>query len=348
MTHMGEESFGTTPPTRGGGGRRVASARSIALLALRRLGVAVIVLWGAVTVTFIGLHLVPGNPVDTIIGQNSVTPAVRAQITKQYGLDKPIIVQYFTYLGRLLRGDLGQSFNQGLPVSKLIGQQAGSSLALVAAGIVISVLGAIVVATLTANRPRWIRGPFAALEVIGIAVPAFWLGILLLTAFSFNLHWFPVIGTNGFKGLVLPGIALAVAPGAMMSQVLRQSLERTLDEPFIVTARSRGLSATAVLVRHALRHAILPIVTLAGYLAGAFISGAVVIENVFSRQGLGQLTVEAINNTDFTLVAGVVLVSAIFYVVINLLIDLAYPLIDPRLRSAQGGIVSFVAAGSIE
>jgi peptide/nickel transport system permease protein len=322
----------TTIGERTGGGLTASSVRSAALRILRRLGSAVVVLWGAMTVTFLALHLVPGSIVNAIVGQSAVTPAVRAQIAKDYGLNKPIIVQYFQYIGHLLHGDLGHSYNEGMPVSTAIHQQLGSTIALLITGVLVAFLGALVVATFTANRPRWIRGPVATLEVIGIAVPAFWLGILLLTVFSFRLHWFPAIGANGFRGLVLPAIALAVAPGGMLSQILRQGLERTLDEPFITTARSRGISNAAVLVRHGLRHALMPVITLTGWLAGAFISGAVVIESVFSRQGLGFLTVSAIGYRDFPVVSGIVLISALFYVVVNFVIDSIYPLLDPRLR----------------
>jgi peptide/nickel transport system permease protein len=318
----------------GGGGSVAATARSVGLGLFRRLGSAVIVLWGAVTFTFISLHLIRGNIVNAIVGQAQVTPAVRAQITKDYALDKPLLMQYLQYLGRLLRGDLGQSYNQGIPVSKAIGTQIGSTFALIASSVTLAFVGAVVVAVSTANRRRWIRGPFAGLEVLSVAVPAFWLGILLLTVFSFRLHWFPAVGANGFRGLVLPSIALALAPGAMLSQILRQGLERTLEEPFVTTARARGLGSAAVMVRHALRHAMLPVITLTGWLAGAFIGGAVVIESVFSRQGLGQLIASAIPARDFPVVSGVVLISAGTYVVINFIVDALYPLLDPRLRAA--------------
>jgi peptide/nickel transport system permease protein len=316
------------------GGFTASSARSLGLAVLRRLGYAVLVLWGAVTLTFAALHLKSGGIIDAIIGQAAVSPEVRAQIIKDYALDKPWLVQYFDYLGHLLRGDLGHSYNQGMDVTTAIGDQLGPSFELMAAGVVLALVGAIVVALVTANRPRWIRGPFALLEIVGVSVPAFWFAILLLTVFSFQLHWFPAIGANSVRGLVLPAIALAVAPGGTLAQVLRDGLERALDEPFVTTARSRGLRESAVLVRHALRHALMPAITIAGWLAGAFLGGAIVIENVFSRQGLGTLTVGGLDRRDFPLVSGVVLIAAAFYVVVNLIIDAVYPLLDPRLRPA--------------
>jgi peptide/nickel transport system permease protein len=306
---------------------------SVTSLLLRRLAAAVAVLWGAVTVTFVALHLTPGSTIDSIVGQAVVSPQVRAQIVNDYGLNEPLVVQYLRYLGNLARGDLGQSYNQGLPVTTAIGQQLGSTLLLVAVGAGLAFAGSVAVALLTANRPRWIRGPAAALEMIGVAIPTFWLGILLLTVFSFQLRWFPAIGSNTPAGLLLPAVALAVAPGSMLAQVLRQALEKTLDEPFITTARARGVGQAAVLVRHALRHALLPAVTLAGWLVASFIGGAVVIETVFSRPGLGRLTVTAIEQKDFPLVSGIVLLSAASYVLIGFLVDALYPVLDPRLRS---------------
>ena len=319
---------------RRGGGLAASSARTVGLAVARRVGYAVLVLWGAVTVTFTGLHLKSGSAVDVIIGQSPVTPEVRAQIISDYALDEPWLVQYFDYLGHLLRGDLGHSYNQGMDVTTAIREQIAPSFELMAAAIGIALVGSVAVALATAGRSRWVRGPFSLLEIVGVSVPAFWLAILLLTVFSFQLHWFPAIGANTARGLVLPAIALAVAPGATLAQILRSSLERVLDEPFVTTARSRGIWEAAVLVRHALRHALMPAITIAGWIAGALLGGAVVIENVFSRQGLGALTVGALARRDFPLVSGVVLVAAAFYVVINLLIDAAYPLLDPRLRPA--------------
>jgi peptide/nickel transport system permease protein len=328
-------AISSTLDARNGGGHPASSVRAIGLLLVRRLASALIVLWGAVTVTFLALQLVPGSIEDAIIGTSPVTPEVRQEIVKEYALDESLPNQYLHYLWRLLHGDLGRSYNQGLDVSTAIGQQIGSTFSLLITAVILAVVLSVVSAVFTANRPRWIRGPVAAFEVISSAIPAFWLGILLLTVFSFQLHWFPVIGSNSPRGLVLPAIALAVAPAALLSQVLRQGLERTLDEPFITTARSRGTGRSALLLRHALRHALLPVVTMTGWLAGAFIGGAVVIESVFSRQGLGQLTVGAIHNKDFPLVSGVVLISAAFYVVVNFLVDAIYPLLDPRLRGAS-------------
>ncbi|GAA1852297.1 ABC transporter permease [Pseudonocardia ailaonensis] len=304
------------------------------MTAVRRLLGGLAVVWGAVTLTFLALHLTPGSTVDAIVGQSVVTPEVRAQIVAEYGLDQPLWIQYLSYLGRLVRGDLGHSYGQGTQVAEAIGEQFGSTLLLVAVGLGLAFGGAVLVAAATAHRSRWWRGSAVGAERVSVAVPPFWLGILLLVAFSFSLRWFPAIGSDSPRGLVLPAVALAVAPAAMLSQVMRHALEKTLEEPFVTSARARGLTRTAVLARHAVRHALLPVVTLAGWLVAAFIGGAIVTETVFARQGLGRLTVTAIEGKDFPLVSGLVLVSAVAYVVVGIGVDALYGVLDPRLRAS--------------
>ncbi|MEV7908213.1 ABC transporter permease, partial [Streptomyces anulatus] len=311
-------------------GRRLGPA----LLVLgRRLGLAGLVLWGAVTVAFSAVRLMPGDTADILAGLTRTTPALRAQIVREYQLDRPLPLQYLGYLGRLLRGDLGDSYVLRIPVARAIGQQLGATLDLLAATVLLTVSVSLFVGLLTAHRGSRLRGPLTFAETLGAAVPPFWLGILLLTLLSFRLHWFPAVGTTGPRGLVLPAVTLAAAPTVMITQVLRRGLERALDEPFVVTARARGIGEAAVRVRHVLRHALIPVTTLTGWLAGSLIGGAVVVESVFSRQGLGRLVVNAVTNKDMPLVIGVVLVSALVYVAVNTAVDLLYPLIDPRLRA---------------
>jgi peptide/nickel transport system permease protein len=309
----------------------------VALSAARRIGSAVIVLWGATTTTFIALHSINGNVVDAVVGLAPVTPQVRAQIAREYALNEPLTRQYLHYLGQLLRGDLGFSYSQNLPVSRVISEQAGPTFALLGCAVAFAIVVGTGAAMSSVHRSRWLTGPVSAGEVVLVAVPAFWLGILLLSLFSFRFHWFPAIGSDTPAGLALPTIALGLAPAAILSRVLRESLESVLDEPFIVTARARGLGISAVLWRHALRHALLPVTTVVGWLLGSFIGGAVVIEAVFSRQGLGQLTVTAVSQRDFPLISAIVLLSTAVYVVANLAVDLIYPALDPRLRSVSRG-----------
>lgn len=311
----------------------VPRTRTLGRAVARRLGVSLLVLWGAITATFIVIHSGKGSAINSIIGTAQVSPEVRAQIISDYKLDDPIIVQYLHYLWRLVHGDLGRSYALRMPVTEAIGQQIWPTLQLVIVAAALSLLVALVVGLATANRPGWIRGPITSLEVLTVAVPTFWLGILLLTIFSFQLGWFPSVGSQGASSLVLPAIALAAAPAALLSQVLRHGVEKTLDEPFVVTARSRGVGETAVLLRHVLRHAAMPVITLWGWIIGALISGAVVVEQVFSREGLGRLTIAAVTSKDLPLVLGVVIIAATFYTIVNTLIDAAYGWLDPRLRT---------------
>ncbi|MGW4896455.1 ABC transporter permease [Kitasatospora sp. NPDC004240] len=301
----------------------------------RRLGGAVLVLWGAVTLSFLSLHLTSGDPVDLLTGLRASSDQLRAEIVSEYGLDRSLPVQYLTYLGHLLQGDLGDSYVLHLPVRTAIGQQLGATLELLAATVLVTVAIAVPAALIGAGRRPWVRTPVSLLEGLGVAVPAFWLGTLLLGVFSFRLQWFPALGAPGVEGLVLPALALAAAPAAVITRVLRRGLEQTLDEPFVTTARTRGVGESAVRLRHALRHGLLPVATLVGWLTGSLIGGAVVIESVFSRQGLGTLAVTAVRNKDLPLVIGIVLVAGLVYTVVNTAVDLSYRLIDPRLRTRE-------------
>jgi peptide/nickel transport system permease protein len=302
---------------------------------LTRLGASLLVVWGAVTLAFTALHLTPGDIVDVMIGQSVVTPEVRAQIIQDYGLDKPVYEQYLIYLGRVLHGDLGHSYELHESVASAIGGQLGASLQLAGAGLGLGFVVSFALALLTAGRARWLRGLSSAIELVGISIPTFWAGILLLTVFSFQLGWFPAAGGDGLDGLVLPAVSVAIAVTAMLSQVMREGLELALEEPFVLTARARGLSDLGVRLRHAVRHVLLPVVTLGGWLFGLVLGSLVTVEQVFSRQGLGQLTLNAVGGKDLPLVMGVVVFTGLVYVVVNTTLDLLYVVIDPRLRGAS-------------
>ncbi|MFC4591389.1 ABC transporter permease [Sphaerisporangium corydalis] len=304
-------------------------------LVLTRVGTSVLVLWGAVTVSFTALHLTPGNVADVLIGSSTVTPEVRAQIIADYGLDRPLLTQYATYLGRVLRGDLGQSYQLHESVAAAIGAQLGASVQLTLSALVLAVVASTTLALLTARRARWIRGLSSGLELVGVSIPTFWTAILLLTVFSFQLGWFPAAGGEGFAGLVLPVIAVALPVTTMLTQMMRESLELVLDEPFVLTARARGMPDLGVRLRHALRHTLVPAVTLIGWIVGLLLGSMVPVEQIFSRQGIGQLTLGAVTGKDLPVVMGVVLVTAVLYVVVNILVDLLYLVIDPRLRGAR-------------
>jgi peptide/nickel transport system permease protein len=301
----------------------------------QRLVAALAVMFGAATLAFAALHLVPGDPVATLLGPaTTASPAVRREIRVEYGFDQPVAVQYLRFLGRLLHGSLGQSYQLQRPVSTLIGDQLGPTAQLALAALVLSVALALVSALATAGRRPALRSLAVAWELVAVSSPTYWVGILLLTAFSFQLQIFPVAGAQQFSVLVLPAATLALPIAGVLAQVLREGLEAALTEPFAVTARARGLSQGAVRVRHALRHAAVPLLTLTGWLTGTLLGGAVLVEAVFGRPGIGALTLQAVTGKDMPLVTGIVLLSALVFVLISTALDLLYLVIDPRLRAA--------------
>ncbi|MFD6399411.1 ABC transporter permease [Nocardia sp. NPDC060249] len=315
-------------------GARAGTAKRIVLRVITGFGV----LWGATTLSFLGVRLAPGDTVDVLLGEQQRTPEVEAAIRAEWGLDSPAVVQYARYLWNVAHGDFGRSYVLQRPVSEVIGSQAGPTLALTGAALLVALVFAVVVATSTAQRRRS-RSIANAVELALVSTPSFWLGIVLLSVFSFQLKVFPVAANKGLSALVLPALALGLSLGAVISQVLRDGLERALDEPFAVTVRSWSVSESALRRRHCLRHAALPAVTLTGWLVGGLLGGAVIIEEVFGRPGLGRVTVEAVLAQDLPVVLAVAILSAFVYVVISTLVDLLYLWLDPRLRrdSRNGG-----------
>ncbi|XVU29620.1 ABC transporter permease [Actinoplanes sp. CA-054009] len=300
------------------------------MIVLRRLGTGLVVLWAAATAAYLALLAAPGDTVDAIIGDGADTPLIRSQIIREWHLDRPAVVQYLDFLWRALHGDLGRSYLLQRPVSEVIGGQLAPTLTLAFSAGVLGVVLALVLAV-TTRRP-WARRASSTVELVLVSTPPFLIGIILLSVFSFRLGLFPVSGGRGFAALVLPAVTLALPVAGVLTQVLRDGIDRALDEPFVVTARARGLGERAVLVRHALRHALLPTVTLIGWLFGILLGGAVIIETVFGRPGLGQVTLNAVTSEDMPVVLAVVVFSAFVYVLLNTLADLAYLIIDPRLR----------------
>lgn len=300
---------------------------------LRRLGAGVVVLWAAATAAFLALLLAPGDVVDKIIGDGADSPEIRAEIIREWGLNRPEILQYLDYLWRLAHGDLGRSYILQRPVADVIGEQLLPTLQLAALAGALGVLLALIAAVAGAgDRRPWLRRILSTGELTIVSTPSFLIGIVLLTAFSFRLGLFPVAGGAGLAALVLPAVTLALPIAGLLAQVLREGLDRALAEPFVVTARARGLRERAVLTRHALRHALLPAVTLAGWQFGLLLGSAVIVESVFGRPGIGRVTLDAVTSSDMPVVLAVVILAAAVYVVLNTLADLAYLLIDPRLR----------------
>ncbi|MGW4906263.1 ABC transporter permease [Streptomyces sp. NPDC004270] len=313
---------------------------------IKRLAQAVGVLWAAYTVSFLVLDFLPGDPVSAMAGagmdSGQVDPAQLAELRHEYGFDKPVLVQYAEYLGRAVRGDFGDAVSTGRPVTSTLAVALPQTLQLTGAALLLAVVlggGLAVVATYTSQR--WLRQLLLSLPPLGVSVPTFWVGLLLVEAFSFKLHWFPAFGNDGLKGLVLPALTLAIPTGAQVAQVLAKSLLTALDQAYVETARAKGAGRWRVHLRHALRNASLPALTVVGLLVGQLIAGSVVVETVFSRDGLGRVTAAAVTTQDIPLVQGVVVFGALIFVATNLLVDLVYPLLDPRIVVASDRKASF-------
>jgi len=300
----------------------------------RRVLSGALVLWAAVTLSFISVYLAPGDIVSLLIGEQVRTPAIEAAIRAEWGLNQPLYRQYLSYLWRVLHGDFGRSYLLNTDVSALVLNQLWPTLKLTGLALVVSIVFAVLMAVATAHR-RWGRRIAGSLELLLASTPSFWLGIVLLFVFSFTLRWFPVAGDRSFSSLVLPALSLGLAQGAVVAQVLRRGLEDALDEPFALTLRAWGMGNITIRLRHALRHAALPAVTLTGWLIGGLLSGAVITEQVFGRPGLGKITVDAVLGKDLPVVLAVAIFSAFVYVVMSTLVDILYLLIDPRLRDAD-------------
>jgi peptide/nickel transport system permease protein len=306
----------------------------------RRLGHAVLVLWGAFTVSFILLYLLPSNPV-AIMANNanggSSTSAQIAALEAEYGFNKPFYLQYLDRLGQVLRGDLGNSIMTGEPVVRSLGQALPSTLELGGAALLLGCLGGLSLALFSAwTRSPALRQALESLPAVGMCLPTFWVGLMLVEVTSFQLRLLPAAGGTGISGLILPAVTMALPLAAAVAQLLQQNLDVVLAQPFIDTATAKGCSRLGVLLRHALRNAALPALTLIGvFVSNYLVAGAVVVEEVFSRPGIGQIAVEAVTNQDFPVVQGVVLLGALVFVLSGLVVDLLYALIDPRVSSLR-------------
>jgi peptide/nickel transport system permease protein len=306
----------------------------------RAIGSALVVLWGAASVAFFAQLALPGDRATIILnvraGQAQLrTPAELAQIKAEFGLDRPVLVQYVDYLVGLVRGDLGTSYQQFRPVAAVIGEQLGSTVVLSLTAILFSWVLMVTWVALTAGRGPRVTAVGSLVDVAVAGLPAYWLGILLLLVFALGLRWFPVIGGGGLDGLILPALTLAIPLAGFMSQSTRAEFERALEQPFVLTARMRGMGDWGVRLVHVLRHATLPAVTLTGWALGATLSGAVMVESIFSRPGIGSVLVSAVNSHDLPVVVGIVTLVAVVYVTANVLVDLGYTLLDPRLKAAS-------------
>ena len=301
---------------------------------LKRLAGAIGVLWAAATLTFIVEHLMPGDPALRILsgGATRPTAAQIMAVDRQYGFNHPAIIQYVLFLGHLAKGNLGMSYTQHEPVLTLITQQTWPTVELTIVSLTFAWILAVAFTIVTARRGRVMSAIGSGIEIILAGLPQYWLGIILLVVFAIDLRWFPVEGGAGFSALVLPSLAMAIPLAGFIGQVTRDEFARILDQPFITTARARGMGDTQVRFRHALRHALLPGITLSGWALGSLFSSAVLVEAVFARAGLGQVLTTAVSSRDMPVVVGVTLFVALVYVIANLLVDAAYVVVDPEIR----------------
>jgi ABC-type dipeptide/oligopeptide/nickel transport system permease component len=299
----------------------------------RRILISVVVLWGVATLVFLMMHLLPGDPVEVMLSRSGGSAETIASLRQQLGLDEPLHIQYVTFLSNAIQGELGRSVYSGMKVSDLIASQLPATLQLAVGGLLVAIvvgLGLGLVAAL--NHNSWLDNVCSALSVVGVSMPVFWLGLLLILVFSVGLGWFPATGEGSLKHLVLPCLVLGFVSAGSIARLFRASMLDVLCQDYITTASAKGLRRRIVIARHALRNAFIPVITMIGLQFAFLLGGTVVTETVFSRRGMGQLIINAIIWKDFPVVQGAVLVTAVAYMGVNLLVDLSYGFIDPRIR----------------
>jgi len=298
----------------------------------RRLAFLVFVTFMVSTLVFFFIHFIPGDPVAIMLGDTARAADV-AELRAQLGLDRPLAAQYGHFLKGLVHGDLGRSLRYDKPVMEMVLARLPATIELATAAMIIAVLIAIPAGILSAIRPY---SPFdhgsMFLSLVGVSMPSFWLGPLLILAFAIHLDWFPVSGREGLSSLVLPAITLGTALAAILSRMTRSAMLEVIREEYITAGRAKGLTERAVILKHAFRNALIPVLTVLGLQIGALLSGAVVTEKVFAWPGIGRLLVDGIEARDYPLVQGCVLAISLSYVIVNLVIDLLYAAVDPRIR----------------
>ena len=299
---------------------------------LRRLALTVPVLFGVATLVFALIHLVPGDPAEAMLGETAPA-ADLADLRSKLGLDAPLLTQYGHFLAGLVRGDLGTSFRYNTPVRAEIAQRLGRTAQLAIAAMLVAVIIAVPLGVIGAlYRGRAPDQIAMTVSLAGIAMPNFWLGPLLALVFAVWLGWLPVSGTGTWTHLVLPAVTLGAALAAMTARMTRASLIDELRELYVLAARARGLSSRRAVIAHALRNSLIPVVTIIGLQLGAVLTGTIITETIFAWPGVGRLLIQAISFRDYPLVQGCILFIAVTYVAMNLIVDLLYGWLDPRIR----------------
>ncbi len=291
------------------------------------------VLFGVSLLVFMMLHLVPGDPVKMMLSEFQTTPQQVAQMRAQLHLDEPLPQQYGRFVFNALHGDLGTSIRSKRPVRNEIGENLGSTMQLASVALLIAAGLGIPLGIIAALKQHsWLDiGPML-FALSGVSMPSFWLGLLLIFLFSLHLGWFPATGGGDLKHLFLPALTLGLGASAIIARLTRSSMLEVLRQEYMTTARAKGLREYSIVVRHGLKNALIPVITIFGLQFGSLLAGAVVVETVFARPGIGRLIVSAILAKDFPMVQGIILFTATAYVLANLLVDLAYGLLDPRIR----------------
>lgn len=311
---------------------------------VRRLLLAIPVILLVTVMVFSLLHLLPGDPATVILGQEA-TPEAVAALREELGLNKPIVVQYLNWLGGVLQGDLGRSLVDRSPVSELIMQRLPATLELTIGTFAVAILIAVPAGILSATRPgKWVDYMSTMFALGGMSIPHFWLGMMFIVLFAVKLGWLPASGYVPFfenpsanlAAMIMPMVATGLRESAILMRMLRSSLLEVMHADYIRTAYSKGLKEQVVVLRHALKNALVPVVTTSGLIVAGLLGGLVITESIFSIPGFGKLIVESIYNRDFVTVQGAILVSALLVVVVNLAVDILYAVIDPRIKFGKG------------
>lgn len=298
----------------------------------RRLLLTIPTVLGVMTFVFLTLYLVPGDPVTAMV--DGPISAEQAQaIRDQLGLDEPFLVQYGKFLTKAIRGDLGRSIRTNRPVITDIMELLPFTIQLSIAAVALAVILGVAMGVIAAYwRNTWIDSLSLGVSLLGVSMPIFWLGLILIYIFSVRLGWFPATGQGGLKALVMPAVTLAWFAGAVITRLVRSSMLDVMNSDYVIMARAKGLNEWAVVGRHALRNALIPVITIVGLQFGNLLVGTVIIETIFARRGLGRFIVTAILEKDFPQLQGAVLFTALFYIIVNLLVDISYGLFDPRIH----------------
>ena len=302
---------------------------------VKRVLLAIGVIFAISAITFFVLNIVPGDPVRIMVGEMADDATIE-RIRDQMGLNDPVLVQYGRWLANMLQGDFGTSYTQGKSVVDLMGAAFGVTARLAGSAYVVAlVLGLVVGVVAAVNHGKWIDHTLMTLSILGISAPVFWVAVILQIVFALTLKWFPLSGIRTWQAFVLPVIALGLRYAASIARVTRTSMLDVLSQDFMRTAEAKGLRKWAVVIRHGLRNALIPIITIAGTQLGSILTGSILIESIFMMPGMGKLLLDAINARDLPLIQGGVMYIALICVVVYLIVDILYAVVDPRIRLGE-------------